>query len=149
MEIKRYAEHFRCDALRLAFLLGGENATYTDGIGNTEDFPLVPKQKEILAKDVRFIRVENGEEYYEVAFVLDVKPTLKDSKYRNKSYHRVAIGKEIRRARLNKGMTLEELAEKTNLREHSLSRIEDGYWDIDISLLGVIIDALGVQITLK
>ena len=149
MDTKRYAEHFRCDAQRLALLLGGDNATYSDGIGSVADFPLVPKQREILDKDVRFIRVENGEEYYEIAYVLDAKPTFKDTKYRNKSYHRVAIGKEIHRARMNAGMSLEELAEKTNLREHSLSRIEDGYWDLDISLLGVILDALGVQFAMK
>ena len=43
-------------------------------------------------------------------------------------------------------MPLSELAEKTNLREHSLMRIEEGRWDIDLSLLGVILDVLGKKI---
>ena len=147
METKRFAEHFRCDAVRLALLLGGEDASYSDGIGNAFDFPLVPKQREMIDEDVRFIRVE-GKEYYEVAYVLDSAPTQKDAKYRNKSYHRVIVGREIHRVRTELGMPLSELAEKTNLREFSLARIEDGRWDIDIALLGVILDALGKEIKL-
>ena len=145
METKRYVEHFRCDALRLAMLLGGENATYSDGIGISANFPLVPKQKEMVSDDIRFIRVD-GDDYYEVGYVVDSMPGPRDSKYRNKSYHRVAIGREIRNAREEKNMSITDLAQKTNLREHSIVKIEDGMWDIDLSLLGVILDALGKTI---
>lgn len=145
MDTKRFAEHFRCDALRLALLLGGEDSTYSDGIGNAFDFPLAPKQREMLDDDIRFIRVE-GEEYYEIGYVTDSTPLPKDTKYRNKSFHRVIVGREIRRARIAAGMPLSELAEKTNLREHSLMRIEEGRWDIDLSLLGVILDVLDKKI---
>ena len=144
--VKRYAEYFLCDAIRLAMFLGGDKAQMSDGIGNAEDFPLVPKMREKLTgDDIRFIRVE-GDEYYEVAFVSNDKPRKEDAKFRNKSIHRVAIGREIKRTREDASLSLFDLAGKTNLREYSLERIEDGRWDLDISLLGVILDALGKEI---
>lgn len=145
MDTKRYAEHFLCDALRLATYLGGETSVISYGIGHSDDFPLVPKEREQVGDDIRFIRVD-GQEYYEVAYVSVDTPTFADKKIRNKSLYRVILGREIKRARESVGMTLSELADKTNLREHSLYRIEDGRWDIDISLLGIILDALGKTI---
>ena len=145
MDIKRFSEHFLCDAMRLAILLGGENATLSDGIGNSSDFPLVPKERDQVGEDIRFIRVE-GEEYYEIAYVTNEQPTQWDSKIRNKSYYRVLVGREIHDARLSVGMTLSELSRKTNLREHSIQRIEEGRWDMDMAMLGLILDALNKTI---
>lgn len=141
----KYAEHFLCDAIRLAQYLGGENAQLSDGIGHADDFPLVPKDRELVDNDVRFIRAESDESY-EIAYVCTDTPTPYDTKFRNKSLYRVMLGREIKKARLSKRITIEELSKKTNLREHSLQRIEEGRWDLDISLLGVILNALDKEI---
>lgn len=144
-DTKRYAEYFLCDAIRLAQYLGGEGAAISDGIGNADDFPLIPKMREQIGDDVRFVRVE-GNEYYEVAFVSNKQPKPEDTKIRNKSLYRVMIGREIKKARIERRMTLSDLAERTNLRDYSLLRIEEGRWDLDISLLGVILNALDKEI---
>ena len=144
-DTKRYAEYFLCDAIRLAQYLGGEGAAISDGIGNADDFPLIPTMREQIGDDVRFVRVE-GNEYYEVAFVSNKQPKPEDTKIRNKSLYRVMIGREIKKARIERRMTLSDLAERTNLRDYSLLRIEEGRWDLDISLLGVILNALDKEI---
>lgn len=145
MDTKRYAEHFFCDAARLASYLGGEKATISDGIGPADDFPLTPKDRSQVDDDVRFLRVD-GEEYYEIAYVTSKTPTPADAKYRNKSLYRVMLGREIKKARESMGITITDLSKRTNLRDHSLLRIEEGRWDIDIALLGVILDALNKEI---
>ena len=58
------------------------------------------------------------------------------------------IGEEIRRVREEKGISLEELAGKTDFKVHSLLWIEQGRYDIDVTQLGIILDALGVKIKL-
>ena len=141
MDTKRFAEYYLCDAMRLAQLLGGEDATISEGMGNADDFPLIPRMREQVGDDVRFLR-SDGEDYYEVAYVSDSKPRPEDSKFRNKSYYRVVIGRGIKKARKEVGMTISQLSQLTNLREHSLLRIEEGMWDLDVSMLGVILDAL-------
>lgn len=142
MDIKRFSEYYLCDAIRLAQTLGGE---ISDGIGNAWDFPLSPKAREIVGDDIRFLRVQ-GDDYYEIGYISSEKPKPENLKLRNKSIHRVLVGREIRRARLDLGLSIEKLAQKTNLRPHSLERIEEGRWDIDIALLGIILDALGKEI---
>lgn len=142
METKRFVEHFLCDAIRLAQILGEGQAKLSEGLGNADDFPLNPRERDQVGNDVRFIRV-NGKEYYEVAFVTEDNPTIDDIKLRNKSVYRVMFGSALKKARLSVGMSLEELARKTNLREHSLQRIEEGRWDFDTTVMGNILSALG------
>lgn len=142
---QRFVEYFLCDAIRLALYLGGDKASLSDGIGNADDFPLIPKMREQIGDDIRFIRVD-GKDYYEVAYITSDTPKPEDTKIRNKSIHRVEIGREIKRAREEQKLSLLDLAKRTNLRDYSLARIEEGRWDMDISLLGVILDALGKSI---
>lgn len=145
METKRYVEHFLCDAIRLAQLLGEGQAKLSDGLGNADDFPLNPKERDQVGDDVRFIRV-NGKEYYEVGFVTEDNPTPEDIKLRNKSVYRVLFGSALKKARLEAGMSIAELSKRTLLREHSLERIEEGRWDFDTTVMGNILSALGKSI---
>ena len=143
MEIQRFHEKYLCDALRLAtYLAAREKATLSEGIGDSSRFP-----GSFDSDDVRFIRVSGGETLYEIAFTTDEVPA--HYKHRNKGIHRVMIGEEIRRVREAKGMTLEELSAKTDFKAHSLLWIEQGRYDIDVAQLGIILDALGVKITLQ
>ena len=145
MKAKRYVEHFLCDAVRLACYLGGDGAKMSDGIGSADDFPMIPREREQVGDDVRFIRVE-GEEYYEIAYVSTETPRPEDKKIRNKSLYRVIFGRELKKARESSGVSLEELSKRTNLKEHSLEKIEEGRWDFDTTVMGNILFALGKTI---
>jgi len=143
-DIKRFSEHFFCDSLRLAQLLASlYGAKISESEGFSADFPLNPKEKAQVGERIKFFSVDNERVHFEVSFVTTDEPTEDFAMIRNKSFHRVLIGAEIRRTRRIKGMTIEELSEKTGFRTHSLQRIEEGRWDMDVSQLGLILDALG------
>lgn len=143
MEIQRFHEKYLCDALRLATYLAEKyGASLSEGIGDSSKFP-----GRFDSGDVRFIRVSKGETLYEIAFSTEDAPD--HYKHRNKGIHRVMIGEEIKRVREAKGMSLEELADKTDFKAHSLLWIEQGRYDIDVAQLGIILDALGVKVTLQ
>ena len=148
MEIQRFAEQYMSDALRLAdYFAKRYDAKISEGIGNAEDFPFVPKQRDMIDDDVRFIRVEGECFYGEIAFISTDTPLSSiELKHRNKTIYRVIVGEQLAAIREEKGISLEELAEKTGYRAHSLARIEEGRWDLDIHCLGQILDALGATI---
>ena len=142
MEVQRFHEKYLCDALRLAtYLAEKNNATISEGIGDSSKFPGA-----FASDDVRFLRVSNGATLYEIAFSTEETPS--HYKHRNKGIHRVMIGEEIRRVREEKGMSLEELSQRTDFKAHSLLWIEQGRYDIDVTQLGIILDALEVKIKL-
>lgn len=150
MEVQRFTEHFLCDALRLAqHLAQKHNGSITEGMGVSDLFPFAPKEKDKVGDEVRFLRVEGADILAEIAFATSMEPREGDIKHRNKHIHRLAIGEEIQRVRKERGMTLEDLADRTGLRPYSIARIEDGRWDLDITQLGAIAEALGAKIHLK
>ena len=55
------------------------------------------------------------------------------------------MGREIRRRRRALGLTLEALAERSNLSPHFLSRVETGDKDLAISTLTALAKGLGTQ----
>ena len=143
MEIQRFHERYLCDAIRLASYLAEKyDASISEGIGDSSKFP-----GSFESEDVRFLRVSKGETLYEIAFTTEETPD--HYKHRNKGIYRVMLGEEIHRVRMEKGMTLEDLSKKTDFKAHSLLWIEQGRYDIDVAQLGIILDALGVKITLR
>ena len=59
---------------------------------------------------------------------------------------RERIGNRIREIRMKKGMTAEQLAQMTGLRQQSISRIELGKFSTGIDILGKIAAALDCYI---
>ena len=142
MEIQRFHEKYLCDAIRLASYLADKyGAAISEGIGDSSKFP-----GNFDTDDIRFLRVEKGVTLYEIAYTTNETPT--HFKHRNKGIHRVMIGEEIKRVREERGLTLEELSEQTDFKPHSLMWIEQGRYDIDVTQLGIILDALGAKIRL-
>ena len=146
METLYYTEYYLVDALRLAEHFAEKGGRITEGIGSADDFPKPPKTGEFAEPDVRFVRVELPDRTFAVAFVTEDDPPRSERKFRNKSLYRVLVGEQIRACRERRRMTLEEVAELSGFRAHSLERIEEGRWDIDIAQLGVILDALAAQL---
>ena len=150
MDIQRFAEQYMDDAMRLAKHFAVRyNAQISEGIGNADDFHFAPKQRALLEEDVRIFRVEGDDFYGEVAFVFTDEPkTSLDRKHRNNSIHKVIVGEQITSFREKRGLSLEEMAAKVGYTPHSLARIEEGRWDIDLKQLGLLLDALGARIEL-
>ena len=147
MEVFYYTEYYLADALRLAqHFAERHEGKLSEGIGAAKPFPAPTKTGEFPSQDVRFIRVESPDRMYCVAFVSEDEPPASERKCRNKSLYRVLVGEEVRKAREGRGLSLEEVSEKSGFRPHSLQRIEEGRWDYDVAQLGVILDALGAKV---
>lgn len=65
--------------------------------------------------------------------------------YRN----RVRIGQQVRELRESEGLTLEQLAVKSGLRQTTIRKIEDGVFDIGIDELAAIASALGGELNIE
>ena len=146
METLYYTEYYLVDAIRLADHFAESGGRISEGIGDSSLFPKPPKTGEFPAGEVRFVRVEVGDRTYAVAFITNNDPPAGEWKYRNKSLYRVLMGEQIKRCRERRGLSIEEVASISGFRPHSLVRIEEGRWDIDIAQLGVILDALAAQV---
>jgi len=59
---------------------------------------------------------------------------------------RERMGNRIREIRMKKGLTAEQLAQMTGLRQQSISRIEMGKFSTGIDILGKIASALDCDI---
>ena len=59
---------------------------------------------------------------------------------------RVYIGSRFRSLREKRGMTLEDVAEKTTLKPKAIQRIEEGKYDVGIDRLSVIARALDARL---
>ena len=150
METKRYyTEYYLADAMRLAnYFAERYGGTLSEALGDVSLFPNPPKRP-FQSSDVRFIRVDCGALMFGVAFVSDQEPPEEERKYRNKSLYRVLAGDEVRKARERKGMTIQEVAEKTGFRPHAIERFEEGRYDFDLMQFGVILDAIGCKLKVE
>lgn len=61
--------------------------------------------------------------------------------------HLLAFGRRLAALRLERGMTQEDLAERSGLGPNVLSQIENGRRDVRISALWLLADGLGVHLT--
>jgi len=60
--------------------------------------------------------------------------------------NRIKIGNRIREIRIKKGLTAEQLALMTGLKQQNVSRIEFGRYSTGIDVLGKIAEALNCEI---
>ena len=146
METHYFTEQYLADALRLAEYLARKGGKISEGIGYSSYFPNPPKEGAFPADEVRYLRVECPDRTYAVAFVSDDDPPAEERKYRNRSLHRLKVGEQIKACRERRGMTLKEVADLSGFRVHSLARIEEGRWDLDVGQLGIILDALAAEV---
>lgn len=147
MEKQRFVEYFLCDALRLAeHFAKVHGGKISEGIGDTSLFPCPPKY-DVKSNDIRFLRVE-GEKCFEIGFISQDDPPAEASKHRNKYIHRVLVGEELRRARLKSGMSINEVADRSGYRPHTLEMVEQGRYDFDIAQLGTVLDAIGARVSI-
>lgn len=61
--------------------------------------------------------------------------------------HLAAFGRRLAALRLERGMTQEDLAERSGLGPNVLSQIENGRRDVRISALWLLADGLDVRLT--
>ena len=63
--------------------------------------------------------------------------------------YREEIGRRIAQLRKEKGLTQEQLSQKTGLDRANIAKIENGRYNTGIDIIGKICDALGCRIELK
>lgn len=67
----------------------------------------------------------------------------------NKQKERERIGRELHEMRVKKGLTQTELAQRTDLYQNHLYRIEKGLYSVGFDILQKIADALDCDISVK
>lgn len=67
----------------------------------------------------------------------------------DKIKERERIGRELHEMRIKKGVTQTELAQRTDLYQNHLYRIEKGLYSVGFDILQKMADALDCDITLK
>ncbi|MHB0858089.1 MAG: helix-turn-helix domain-containing protein [Anaerolineae bacterium] len=72
---------------------------------------------------------------------------LKDPEVR-KAYDALELAHQIARARIMRGMTQEELAQKTGMRQSTIARLEVGRTEPRASTLAKIADALNYKLSI-
>jgi len=60
--------------------------------------------------------------------------------------HRNIIGKKLHSLRMEKGLSLRELANACDLPKNTISRIEQGTWNLSVEMLNKIVNALDAEI---
>lgn len=67
----------------------------------------------------------------------------------NRQKERERIGRELHEMRVKKGLTQTELAQRTDLYQNHLYRIEKGLYSVGFDILQKIADALDCDISVK
>lgn len=61
---------------------------------------------------------------------------------------RCCVGEQIRKARVDKGLTTRQLADMCGLSQSHIVRIESGRYAVTIDSIGIIAIALGIRISI-
>jgi DNA-binding XRE family transcriptional regulator len=107
----------------------------------------------MIKKATKEIKIQgkNGEVYSAYRFEDIVREQSKSKEFREK-YHaeltRLSIAKQIRFLREEKKYTQKTIAEKTEMTQSVIARIESGSHSISVDTLGRIANALGKEIKL-
>ena len=145
------------------YLIGRATALVEDlvdvQIGFVASVQVNPLQK--LAYHLREALKTGNEELMEVCELIDDIPSLfVDTKaqfyigyYHQKSEiakygQRARIGKRMAEIRLEKGLSIRQLAELSGVNFANIHKIENGKYNVSIDILGKICDALGCKIDL-
>lgn len=62
--------------------------------------------------------------------------------------HRITLGKQIREKREEQGWTEAQIARMCDVTEQTISKIEDGRFNVGIDTIGQVCDVLGVKLSL-
>ena len=62
--------------------------------------------------------------------------------------HRQQIGSKIQELRVQRGLSVRQLAEMSGVIYSNISKIENGRYNVSVDILGKIADALGVELTM-
>lgn len=142
MKIIRYTELYYADAQRLAMYLSTRDNTEIEMYhGSSEYFPQPPKGLD-MPRTINAFAVG----IYQIAYLYDGEPQGKELKYHNRNLHRVMLGERIRDARENKGLSLEDMEERTGLKARNIENIELGRLDAGIDVISNIGEALGCHL---
>lgn len=63
--------------------------------------------------------------------------------------HREKIGIELRNVRIKKALTIYELGEMCSMAPTTISKIENGRYNVSVDILGKVADALGCRLTFE
>ena len=138
----RFTELYYDDAERLSQYLAqrdGKNIELVNGLSTY--FPLPPKGVPMPDK-VNIFKVGN----YEIAYLTHRTTPDEDLKHRNRTLYRVMLGEQLQKARLDKGLSLQEVEKATGYRAKNIENIEYGRYDASINIIGSIAHALDVKI---
>lgn len=63
--------------------------------------------------------------------------------------YREEIGSELQALRVQKGLTVRELGELSGLAFTTISKIENGKYNVSVDILGKVAEALGYRLTFE
>lgn len=63
--------------------------------------------------------------------------------------YREEIGSELQTLRVQKGLTVRELAEASGVHYSNIAKIENGKYNVSVDILGRVADALGYKLTFE
>lgn len=63
--------------------------------------------------------------------------------------YREEIGSELQTLRVQKGLTVRELAEASGVHYSNIAKIENGRYNVSVDILGKVADALGYKLTFE
>lgn len=63
--------------------------------------------------------------------------------------YREEIGSELQTLRVQKGLTVRELAEASGVHYSNIAKIENGKYNVSVDILGKLADALGYKLTFE
>jgi len=81
-----------------------------------------------------------------------IREQMKDPEFKElyeKSEGEYQVAREIIKARIEKNMTQQELAEKTGMRQSNISRIENGSCSPTVETLCIIAEGLGKKLEIR
>ncbi|MBQ6901260.1 MAG: helix-turn-helix transcriptional regulator [Firmicutes bacterium] len=81
-----------------------------------------------------------------------IREQMKDPEFKElyeKSEGEYQVAREIIKARIEKNMTQQELAEKTGMRQSNISRIENGSCSPTVETLSIIAEGLGKKLEIR
>lgn len=148
MRIEHYTEVFLDDAMRLCKYIAGDNGVISITLADPKNFPDAPKGLE-FPEPLYAARVsKEGTTVAECAYITVREDMEEGIRFRNRWLLSVMLGDEIRRAREDAGLTVEELSKLTGYSVHSLDAMERGRYNLDMKILGRLADAMGCEIKL-
>lgn len=143
--IQKFTEIYYDDAERFAvYLASVKNEEIEIVYDDAEGFPMPAKNMQFGEK-VNCFKVGN----IEIAYLTKRKSPDEDKKHRNRSLYRYALGQMLKDARERMGITLEQLADTTGLKASNLRNIELGRYNVDIDVLGLIMDGIGCRLSVE